>query len=145
WMARSVFGYVSRGAHDRPPGSDDVPGSDENGSILAAAGKAGAKGVVIGGGLLGLEAAAAHPIAGWGSGVLHLLERQLDRQQGICCAGSWKRAASRFVATPRSRRTWKMVTVRPCCWTTERSTTPTSELWRSAYVLRRGLQPGMWE
>ena len=84
-----MFGYVSHGAHDRPSlVLDDVPGSDENGGIVVAAEKSGAKAVVIGGGLLGLEAAAAPAIAGWGSGVLHLMERQLDRQQGFCCAGS---------------------------------------------------------
>ncbi|HEV7276070.1 MAG TPA: nitrite reductase large subunit NirB [Devosiaceae bacterium] len=75
-----------------PIAGKDLPGVmafrdlDDVNAMVAAAGKPGAKAVVIGGGLLGLEAAAALRLRGMDVVVLHLMghlmERQLDPAAG---------------------------------------------------------------
>ena len=63
------------------------------------------KAVVIGGGLLGLEAAYGLAKAGAQVSVIHLMdrlmERQLDARAAAMLKQRWRRAASRCISTPR--------------------------------------------
>ncbi|MFC6487861.1 nitrite reductase large subunit NirB [Nitratireductor sp. GCM10026969] len=69
-----------------PIAGRDLPGVmafrdlDDVNAMVAAAGKPGARAVVIGGGLLGLEAAAALRLRGMEVVVLHLMDHLMERQ-----------------------------------------------------------------
>jgi nitrite reductase (NADH) large subunit len=83
----------------------DLPGvvtfrdMDDVDKMLVAA-EGGGRAVVIGGGLLGLEAAHGLCLRGMQVTVVHLMghlmERQLDERRAICCAPSSNAAARRF-------------------------------------------------
>jgi nitrite reductase (NADH) large subunit len=78
--------------------------------LMMEAAKTKRQAVVIGGGLLGLEAANGLKLRGMEVTVVHLgdwlLDRQLDDVAGDCCAGRWKSAASAFCWASRPPPFW---------------------------------------
>jgi nitrite reductase (NADH) large subunit len=72
---------------------------DDVEAMVAASGKPGARAVVIGGGLLGLEAAYGLARRGMAATVVHLMdvlmERQLDESAGFLLREALPSAASR--------------------------------------------------
>ena len=82
------------GAGERPARGPDLPGSRRRRRVAAAAAK-GTSAVVIGGGLLGLEAAYGLARAGVKVGIVHLMDRLMERQLDARSAAMLKQAIER--------------------------------------------------
>ena len=103
---------------------------DDVNAMLAVAARPGTQAVVLGGGLLGLEAAAGLKARGMQVVVLHLMghlmERQLDPAAGLLLQKELEGAASRSIAARRRRQFSVTSAPRPCCSTTAQSIRPIS-------------------
>jgi nitrite reductase (NADH) large subunit len=114
-----------------PVAGKDLPGVvtyrdlDDTNAMIAAA-QRGAKAVVIGGGLLGLEAAAGLQARGMKVTVIHLMGHLMERQLDTCCKRRWRRGGSPSTARGRPKRSLAMAGLRLCCWKTAPFMMPTS-------------------
>ncbi len=105
---------------------------DVNAMLLAAQSRA--KAVVIGGGLLGLEAAAGLQSQGMDVTVVHLMptlmERQLDPAAGYLLQKALEERGIRFSPRPTPRRSWAMAKSRASNSPTEGSFRRRWSSWR---------------